>query len=59
MRRGSFDSFEEVLKVAAKTEQLTIDYYTELEKSASGDLKNILQRLIKEEEGHLDKILRY
>lgn len=51
-RSVDVENFEEVLKIAAQTEQVTVDYYSELLIHAKEPLIGILERLIAEEKEH-------
>lgn len=56
-RKENIKNINDVLDIAAKTEKVTVDYYTDLLKYAKEPLKAILERLIEEEQGHYDQIM--
>jgi rubrerythrin len=56
-RTEVFDNIEDVIKLGAETEQLTIDYYTSLLPHSKEPLKSILERLIAEETTHYNQLM--
>jgi len=51
-------SVEEAIKVGAVTEKITIQYYEEMLPYAKPQLVSILNRLIEEETGHYEKLMK-
>ncbi len=54
--QGPIDSVRDALKMAAETERITIGYYKSLLAYAKDNVKAVLERLIQEEEKHLERL---
>ncbi|WP_058486716.1 ferritin family protein [Defluviitalea phaphyphila] len=53
------NSLEEAIDMGINTEKITIEYYKSLLEHAKSKAKEVLQNLIKEEEGHYNKLKTY
>ncbi len=54
--QAPIDSVRDALKIGAETERVTINYYVNLLEFANDKVKEVLDRIIKEEEKHLERL---
>ncbi|WZL80033.1 ferritin family protein [Vallitaleaceae bacterium 9-2] len=54
--QAPIDSVRDALKIGAETERVTINYYVNLLEFANDKVKEVLNRIIKEEEKHLERL---